>query len=99
MTPPESLQRRLDVFRATSQTLASDVDLFKEVSWVAVLTGQGLVPEDYHPAADAMDSDDLRLQLGRWRAAVLDRVKGLPMHEDHIRRTCASDALKALASQ
>lgn len=94
MSIPDSLQARLDVFRGTSQTLAAEQDLFKEVSWVAVLTGQGLVPEDYHPAADTMDDDDLRLQLGRWRAAVLDRVKGLPAHEEHILRNCASDALK-----
>ena len=94
MTIPDSLQTRLDVFRGTCQTLASDIDLFREVSWVAVLTGQGLVPEDYHPAADTMDDDDLRLQLGRWRSAVLERVKTLPMHEEFIRRNCASDALK-----
>ena len=94
MSIPDSLNERLDVFRATSQTLARDSDLFREVSWTAILTGQGLVPEDYHPAADALDDDDLRLQLGRWRTAVMDRVKSLPMHEDYIRRNCASDALK-----
>jgi tryptophan 7-halogenase len=94
MTPPDSLLARLDVFRATSQTLATEIDLFKETNWVAVLTGQGLVPEDYHPAADALEADDLRLLLGRWRAAVLDRAKGLPLHEEFIQRNCASEALK-----
>jgi len=96
MAIPESLQNRLDVFRASCQTLWRDSELFREVSWVAILTGQGLVPEDYHPAADAMDDDDLRLHLGRWRSAVLDRVKGLPTHEDFIRRNCASEAFKRL---
>jgi len=96
MVIPESLQNRLDVFRASCQTLARDSELFREVSWVAILTGQGLVPEDYHPAADAMDDDDLRLQLGRWRSAVLERVKNLPTQEDFIRRHCASDAFKKL---
>jgi tryptophan 7-halogenase len=94
MSIPDSLQARFDVFRKTSQTLAREPELFREVSWVAILTGQGLIPEDYHPAADALDDDDLRLQLGRWRTAVLDRVKGLPLHEDYIRSHCASEALK-----
>lgn len=92
MEIPDSLQTRLDVFRATCQTLSRDTELFREVSWVAVLTGQGVTPEDYHPAADAMDDDELRLHLGQWRAAVLERVKTLPTHEDFIRRHCASDA-------
>ena len=94
MSIPDSLQARFDVFRSSCQTLAREPDLFKEVSWVAVLTGQGLVPEDYHPAADAMDDDDLRLQLGRWRSAVVERVKNLPLHEAFITKNCASDALK-----
>jgi tryptophan 7-halogenase len=94
MAIPDSLRDRLDVFRATSQTLSREPDLFREVSWVAVLTGQGLIPHDYHPAADAMDADDLRLHLGSWRNAVIERVKNLPMHEDYIRRHCASDALR-----
>ncbi|HWU49061.1 MAG TPA: tryptophan halogenase family protein [Asticcacaulis sp.] len=92
MEIPDSLQTRLDVFRATCQTLSRDTELFREVSWVAVLTGQGLTPEDYHPAADAIDDDELRLHLAQWRAAVLERVKSLPTHEDYIRRNCASDA-------
>ncbi|WP_443749240.1 tryptophan halogenase family protein [Asticcacaulis solisilvae] len=96
MSIPDSLQARFDVFRATSQTLAREPELFREVSWVAILTGQGMIPEDYHPAADALDDDDLRLQLGRWRSAVLERVKPLPLHEDYIRRNCASEALKML---
>ncbi|ESQ91228.1 hypothetical protein ABAC460_06600 [Asticcacaulis sp. AC460] len=98
MSIPDSLQARFDVFRATSQTLAREPELFREVSWVAVMTGQGIVPEDYHPAADTMDADDLRLQLGRWRTAVVERVKSLPMHEDFINRTCASDAPRMVAN-
>ena len=94
MEVPDSLRERLDVFRSTGQTLSNERELFRDVSWYAVLTGQGLVPEDYHPAADTLDDDDLRLRLGRWRTAVLDRVKTLPMHEDFIRKNCASAALK-----
>ncbi|CAL4866319.1 Flavin-dependent tryptophan halogenase RebH [Asticcacaulis sp. MM231] len=94
MEVPDSLRERLDVFRSTGQTLSNERELFREVSWYAVLTGQGLVPADYHPAADTLDDDDIRLRLGRWRTAVVDRVKTLPMHEDFIRKTCASAALK-----
>ncbi|ESQ77457.1 tryptophan halogenase family protein [Asticcacaulis sp. AC402] len=98
MSVPDSLQARLDVFRSTCQTLSREPDLFKEVSWVAVLTGQGLVPQDYHPAADALEDDDLRLHLGRWRTLVTERVKTLPLHEDFINRHCASTSARLVAA-
>jgi tryptophan halogenase len=96
MSIPDSLSERLDVFKSTGQTLSKETELFREVSWYAVLMGQGMVPQDYHPAADAMEEDDLRLRLSRWRGAVLDRVKNLPSHDDYILKNCASEALKAI---
>lgn len=93
---PETLQERLETFKATGQVLGTERELFREVSWYAVLTGQGLLPEDYHPAADTLDEDDLRLRLGRWRSTVVDRVRNLPSHEDFILKHCASDELKRL---
>lgn len=96
MSIPDSLQARLDVFRTQGQALSKEPELFREPSWLAVLVGQGFVPEDYHPVADAMDEDDLRLHLGKFRTSVVERVKTLPLHEDYIRKHCASDALKAL---
>lgn len=91
---PESLQNRLDVFRSTAQTLSTEIELFREPSWLAVGMGQGLIPVDYHPAADALELDDLQLRLSRYRKAVMDRVATLPKHEDFIENNCASDALK-----
>ncbi len=96
MDIPDSLRARLEVFKATGQSLSREPELFREPSWLAVLTGQGLVPNDYHAAADAMEESELRLSLSRWRTAVAERVKALPSQEDFIRRTCASEAfLKA----
>lgn len=98
MTIPDSLQARLDVFRNQGQALSKEPELFRETSWLAVLVGQGLVPEDYHPVSDAMDEDELRLNLRKFRASVVERVKGLPKHEDFIRQNCASPAFLELDS-
>ena len=98
MDIPETLQERLDTFKATGQVLGIERELFRENSWYAVLGGQGLLPEDYHPAADTMDEEELRMHLVRWRSIVLDRVRNLPSHEDFILKHCASDELKNLAA-
>jgi len=95
MRIPDSLTERLEVYRTQGQALSRDPELFREPSWLAVLTGQGFYAEDYHPIADTMDEDDLRYTLGRQRSAVQERLKTLPQHEDFLRRNCMSDALKA----
>jgi tryptophan halogenase len=67
-------------------------DLFSETSWFAVLYGQGVTPESYHPIADALPEDELQLTLRRIRAAIKDRVDELPSHGEFIEHCCASKA-------
>jgi tryptophan halogenase len=72
--------------------MCTHYELFKETSWYAVLVGQGLEPESYHPVADAISEDELRLRLTRIRTGVQNRVKGLPEHKEFVRKNCASPA-------
>jgi tryptophan halogenase len=65
-------------------------DLFSEVSWLAVLYGQGIVPQGYHPIADSMSEDDLELTLARIRSAIKQRLNQLPSHKDFIASCCAA---------
>jgi tryptophan halogenase len=65
-------------------------DIFSEVSWFAILYGQGLVPRGHHPIADAMSDDELELTLARIRSAIGQRVDSLPSHADFIRSCCAA---------
>ena len=91
MDIPASLQEKFDVFRARGEVMATHYELFKETSWYAVLTGQGLQPDSYHPVADAISEDELRLRLTRVRTGVQNRVNGMQKHEDFIRKHCASE--------
>ena len=91
MNIPDSLQEKFDVFRARGEVMATHYELFKETSWYAVLTGQGLEPDSYHPVADAISEDELRLRLTRVRTGVQNRVNGMQKHEDFIRKHCAAE--------
>ena len=88
MAIPESLQARLEMFAASGHAGAQQADLFKEVSWFSVLMGQGLVPRAYHPIADALAEDDLKLRLSRMRTSVQDRLAQMMPHDDYIARHC-----------
>jgi tryptophan halogenase len=95
MSVPDTLSAKLELFRARAEVKPQHGDLFSEVSWFAVLYGQGIVPAGYHPVADAMPEDELNLKLARIRAAIKERVDGLPSHREFIDSCCASEALVA----
>jgi tryptophan halogenase len=92
MSIPDSLAEKFELFRARAEVKPRPGDLFTEVSWFAVLYGQGLIPAGYHPLADMMPEDELNLTLARIRAAIKRRVDELPSHGEFIERCCASRA-------
>src|SRR5206468_12527568 len=72
MDVPDSLATRLDLWRAKGRIFREGKELFGTPSWVAVLLGQGIVPEDPEPPAAAIDQafvsealDKMRVKIGR----------------------------------
>ncbi len=90
MSVPESLAAKLELFRERGEAHMVLGDLFSETSWFAVLYGQGLTPESYHPIADTMPEDELQLTLARIRSAIKHRVDSLPSHAAFIESCCAA---------
>lgn len=88
MPIPDSLEEKLDLFRRRGSAMPDHFDLFREGSWFAVLYGQGITPEGYHPLADSLSEDELRLSLSKIRAAIQQRVASLPTHQQFIDRHC-----------
>jgi tryptophan halogenase len=90
MSIPDTLAEKIELFMMRGEVKPRWADIFSEVSWFAILYGQGLVPTGHHPLADAMSEDDLELTLSRIRSAIRQRVDGLPLHGDFIRSCCAA---------
>ena len=86
MEIPDSLKSRLDIFRETGHVHVQPYELFREPSWFAVLVGQGLFPENYHPLADTISEDNLKLRLAKIRTGISDRVNSLPDHRAYLDR-------------
>jgi tryptophan 7-halogenase len=96
MPIPDRLQEKLDTFRARGEMMVRMTELFKENSWYSVLTGQGFMPEGYHPVADSISDDELRLRLTKIRSGIQNRLNGMPKHADFIRDNCQSSMAKML---
>lgn len=96
MSIPDSLQDKLEVFRTRGEVMVRQTDFFKESSWYSVLVGQGFLPQSYHPVADAISEDELRLRLTKILTGIQNRVNGMPGHADFIRDNCKSAMSKIM---
>ena len=88
MDIPESLKHRIALFRETGRVFRMPDELFAEISWIQVMMGQGVMPQQYHPVADVMSEPDLTRFLGDIRSNVDSTVRQLPAHMDYLRGYC-----------
>ena len=90
MEVPDSLGRRLELWRAKGRLFREGRELFGAASWVAVLLGQGLVPEEHEPAADGLEPEMIADALDKMRTSYRRMAEHMPMHGDFIARSCAA---------
>ena len=86
MDVPASLQHRIDLFRETGRVFRTGNELFAENSWVQVMLGQGITPQQHHPVADLMSDAELNGFLEEIRTRVERTVAQLPPHADYVAR-------------
>ncbi|WP_262690637.1 tryptophan halogenase family protein [Kordiimonas aestuarii] len=84
MSIPETLQRRIALFRAYGRIPPRAYDLFTSTSWIAVFLGQAVVPEGYDPLVDAHDITSIRERLESARHRIRQAAEGLPAHDELI---------------
>jgi tryptophan 7-halogenase len=90
MAIPDSLQRRLDLFRGRGRLFRYEDDLFSVTSWVAVLLGQGVWPAGYDELVNSMSEQELAGVLERMRAAIGQVAQTLPTQQFYIEQHCAA---------
>jgi tryptophan halogenase len=92
MEVPESLKHRIELFKQTGRVFRMPNELFGEASWTAVMFGQGLDPEQYHPIVDMMDEKELKEFLKGLETSVVNLVRTLPEHQKFIDNYCKVSA-------
>ena len=85
---PDSLAHRIALFRETGRVFHTEGELFHENSWIQVMLGQGIVPEQYHPAADVLSDQELTQFMAGIKQGVDRTVARLPNHEEYVRQYC-----------
>jgi tryptophan halogenase len=90
MDVPDSLTRKIDLFRHSGIIERYRDGLFSPISWLSVFTGQGLVPENYSPLADRLPGEKLIAHLEDYRSEIRDRAEEMLPHDRFIDRYCAT---------
>jgi tryptophan halogenase len=95
MAVPDSLERKIELFRAGGRIFRYEDELFAEDSWLAVLLGQGIVPRTYDPLADSVDEAGIRQTLARMAPFIREAAEAMPAHSAYIAQHGAAAAASA----
>ncbi len=94
MSIPDSLQHRIDLFKETGRVFKVPTELFGENSWIQVMLGQGLHPEQYHPIVNMMSDSELDYFMENIKRKIEAVVSQLPEHQQFIDHYCkATDSM------
>ena len=92
MEIPESLAHRMALFKENGYVWLDDVGLFRVDSWVQVMMGQGITPEQHHKGSCVIPTDGLKEQMTALRNRVANSVAQLPQHSDFIKNYCPAQS-------
>jgi tryptophan halogenase len=91
MEVPDTLQRKMELFRHSAIVEQYRDGLFTPPSWLAVYLGQGLTPQHYNPIADGPPLERLLGELDELHSDIRDRVDEMPQHATFLARYANSE--------
>ena len=89
MALPESLQDKIDAWQQRGHIIKYEIGAFHPPSWVAVMIGQNLLPENYDRRVDMMSLSKLQTLAHSLKTDVMTAAQNTTNHEDFLRDFCA----------
>lgn len=81
MTIPDSLQRKISLFKEAGRVFRYDDELFSKPSWVAVCVGQNVLPKAVDPIVASLPPSQVKHSLNTMRTAMIQTAQKMPSHE------------------
>lgn len=88
MSIPDTLQYKIDHFRAYGRLVSTSIELFQNPSWLAVLVGQFVTPRRYDPLVDERSNVDGKARLEGLRRVMREAAEVMPDHRDYLNSHC-----------
>jgi tryptophan halogenase len=89
MPIPDSLQRKIALYRSQGRISAEASDIFQERNWVQVMQGQDIHPEGYNPIIEVIHERDIANYFTGLRQSIQQLVAEMPSHAQFIRDQCS----------
>jgi tryptophan 7-halogenase len=90
MPIPDTLSRKIDLFRSRGHVVSYAEESFEEASWVTMFAGFDLLPDRYDSRVDVLDHALLAEQLLELRIAIRRGAELATVHREFIARHCAA---------
>lgn len=88
MPIPDYLQAKIDLYNSNGRIYRQDTELFNETSWLAVMHGQGLMPQGYHPLVDTLDEQEIMRRLNHIQSVIDKSADVMPLQSEFIDEHC-----------
>ena len=95
MDIPDTLARKIELFRSKGRIFRFEDELFGESNWLAVMLGQGIVPRTWDPVVDTIAPAKILQTMRQVHQSIHDVVRRMPTHQAYIDRYCAAEQLTA----
>jgi tryptophan halogenase len=86
MPIPDSLQHKIDLFKAGGRVFRDEQELFSKPSWIAVMLGQNIEPEVCEPILSGIPTNEIQRSLDSMSSAMMHAVGRLPSHAEFIQK-------------
>ncbi|GEA13170.1 tryptophan halogenase [Alteromonas sp. KUL49] len=87
---PDSLKHKMELFRQNGTLVREQNDLFSEGSWLQVMYGQGITPQDYHGIVNSMSDEKIQSMLSSIYDIKREPLAQIPDHDTYIEMLCKS---------
>ena len=91
MDIPDTLREKVELYTSGGRIFRDNLELFNIPSWLAVMHGQGIRAQGYHPVVDSMPDEELKRRLTSIQSAVAHSAEHMPDHADFIRKYCPAN--------
>ena len=91
MEVPAYLEQKIKLFSQTGRIFRQDDELFNQSSWLAVMLGQGITPEAYHPLVDNLSLEEIRHRCDNIKKVIKESVERMPKQSEFINKFCRAN--------
>lgn len=86
---PDTLADRIALFRDGGYVYQSSDELFRTASWLFVMLGQGVLPQNHHHMGALLGEQRLRRALESLKQNIARAVTKMPRHQDFLATYCS----------